>query len=105
MAMQILIFYFCMSFGQLARKNRILAAFATHFGLYLLVQLLGTALNVVYVMGAFENVMRELRIFEECHPYAFVHILMVILIFVAAAIGAGGFFASRYIIRKKLNLE
>ena len=102
-----LLFYGCISVGQLARKNRVLAAFGTYFALYVIEQILGTIM-VIFVslqLTWLTALMEKLNLYAIKHPYVVVHGAIWIGIGIYVIIGAVFFFVSRYIIKNRLNLE
>ena len=106
-AYQMLLFYGCISVGQLARKNRVLAAFGTYFALYVIEQILGTIM-VIFVslqLTWLTALMEKLGLYAIKHPYVVAHGGIWIGIVIYVIIGAVFFFVSRYIIKNRLNLE
>jgi hypothetical protein len=106
-AYQMLLFYGCISVGQLARKNRVLAAFGTYFALYVIEQILSTIM-VIFVslqLTWLTVLMEKLNLYAINHPYVVVHGAIWIGIGIYVIIGAVFFFVSRYIIKNRLNLE
>ena len=102
-----LFYYTCIAIGQMAKKNRVLAAFGVYFGFYVLTQVLSTVItvNVALFPDLFDAIMQDISMFAEAHPYAFGHILFISMSVISAAFTALYFFITHLIIRKKLNLE
>lgn len=101
----ILLYNFCLCVGQQAKKNRIMRSVGTYFGYYILSQILGTILLIVItVMDANGALVAYYRFFEA-HPLATIHIFMGIAIVWFALLGLVFWLISRYILRRKLNLE
>ena len=100
-------YYTCIAIGQMAKKNRILAAFGVYFGFYILSQILSTVFTIVLAIfpNAFAGWVADIGIFAEAHPYAFGHIMFITMIVISSAFTALYFFVTHLIIRKKLNLE
>ena len=100
-----LIFYACISIGQTARKNRILAAFGVYFGYYLITQIIGTIgiliINALYYTEAWN----KFTTWIDWHPYTFAHSFMAVIISISLALGFVYYTISRKIITNKLNLE
>lgn len=100
-----LLYYTCIAIGQLARKNRILAAVGVYFGYYAVSQVIGTVMSVLlsvfYELLPFEAISN----FIEQHPIGFVHILLCGGIILSLIMAGIYFFITHIIIRKRLNLE
>ncbi len=107
MAGTILFYYTCIAIGQMAKKNRVLAAFGVYFGFYVLSQIISTVFTIVLALfpNLLENLLEDIALFAESHPYAFVHLLFISMTLISAAVSALYFFITHLIIRKKLNLE
>ena len=101
------VFYLCISIGQRAKKNRILAAFGAYFGYYVITQIVGTMfILILTAMPRFlEKLIFDFSRWAVEHPYAAVHVVMLGISVFYAALSVGIFFYSRYIIKNKLNLE
>lgn len=102
---QYLLYYFCISVGQLFRKNRILAAVGVYFGYYMFTQAIGT---VITVFGAVFHTFLPLEPvaqFMSTHMYESIHMIIGFLIFLSLVICAVFFFIIRFIMSRKLNLE
>ena len=99
-----LLFYVCITVGQLVNKNRILAAVGVYFAYYFACQILGTIFGVVFIVlgeaGVFDNIT-----FPEMHPYAFVHIILCSMIVIYSLIVLLYYFITHRIICRRLNLE
>lgn len=102
--MKYLTYYMCITIGQLFNKNRILASVGVYFAYYIVCQILGTVLGVVFMIlgetGVFDSIT-----FPEVHPYAFVHITFCAMIVIYALIAMVYFLIIHRIMRKRLNLE
>ena len=98
----LLMFYFCVSIGQLAAKKKVLAAFGVFFGLYVLSQIIGT----VFVVFCTLNPEMIESVFEWCgeHVLEAIHIFLCGEIVYDLIIGAVYFLITKYIMSKKLNL-
>lgn len=107
LAGSLLFYYTCIAIGQMAKKNRVLAAFGVYFGFYVLSQIISTVFTIGLAIfpDAFDALMQNIGIFAESHPYAFVHLLFISMTLISAAFSALYFFITHLIIRKKLNLE
>ena len=98
---QMLLFYGCITVGQMFHKNRILAAVGVYFGYYLATQAVGTALVIVSRFLPWETFA---DIFYAA-PIGCIHALAIGYILLNLLIATGLFFVSRYIVRHRLNLE
>lgn len=106
MAASLLLYYACMSVGQLAKKNRILAAIGAYFGLYVINQILSTVMMVVVTTsGMIDEFAEWFFQLTERQMQGWVHGFIWIGIAWMAVIGLVFFLVSRYILSKKLNLE
>ena len=107
MAGTILFYYTCIAIGQMAKKNRVLAAFGVYFGFYVVTQIFSTFITVFIALfpDMFNNLMEDISIFADAHPYTFGHLLFITMTVISAAFTALYFFITHLIIRKKLNLE
>lgn len=98
-------FYACISLGQMAKKNRILAAFGVYFGYYFICQIIATIfiiiINNIYDYLPFDVIYR----FIDKYPYGSAHIMLWMVILFYAGISAVYFLVSHCVIKKKLNLE
>ncbi len=106
-ASQFLLYYACISVGQMARKNRVLAAFGAYFGYYIITQIFGTVLVILISLQPqwLIDLMQSVTDFVEYHPYAFVHYFIWCITLFYGVLSFVFFFISRYIITNKLNLE
>lgn len=100
-----LLYYTCISIGQLSKKNRVLCAVGVYIGYYFITQILGTIFMVVMTFIATTPFMEAIIEFATNHTYAFVHIILCVLIIFTAVISLVCFIITRYIMTKKLNLE
>ena len=102
---QYLLYYFCISVGQLFRKNRILAAVGVYFGYYMITQAIGTILTVsgtvLYNILPLEPIAQLMSL----HPYESIHVFIGLMILLSLVICAVFFLIIRFIISRKLNLE
>lgn len=98
----LLMLYFCISLGQLAKKHKVLAAFGVYFGLYIISQILGTILVVTFATNPW--LMGDIAKWAALNLTAFFHIAMCGGIILSAILGVVYFLITRYIMSKKLNL-
>lgn len=99
----LLMLYFCISIGQLAKKRKVLLAFGAFFGLYFIGQILGTILVIVVAVNPL--LMNQLTEWIAYHVTAFYHILLCGEIIWLTVLGTVFFFLTRHIMSKKLNLS
>ena len=104
-AAQYLLFYACISVGQIARKNRILAAFGVYFGYYFATQMLGTIFIIVVTVNNsfFEKIYNYIVL--NLSGYAFLHIILCSALIFELLLGCLYYAVSHHMIKKKLNLE
>ncbi len=102
---QTIMFYSCITIGQTAKKNRILAAFGVYFIYYFITQILGTIFILTISWLDSSGLLREIGYFVSNHPYAFVHIFFCAFIILFALLSAVFYFISHRIMKNKLNLE
>ena len=100
-----LLFAACICVGQTFRKNRILAAVGAYFVYYIFTQVCGTVFAILSVVLAQSELMISISNFIIDHPYATMHIGFSFGIVVYGVLAAVFFLISRYVIRKRLNLE
>ncbi len=103
----LLVFYLCISLGQLAKKNRVLAAFGYYCAYIFIIQIIGTFFIIFFtsVVDAMPNFIADL--FNWFYEYQFLskHVMMLLGIFFTGIISLVYFLIIRFIISKKLNLE
>ena len=104
-ATQFLLFYACISVGQLARKNRVLAALGVYFGYYLFCQIMGTVFMVIVMLCADTELFRMIGQFIDDNPRLTVHIALIASTVFSAALGAVYYAVTHTMIKKHLNLE
>lgn len=103
---QLLVYYLCIALGQLFRKNRVLAAVGMYFGYFLITQLISTIVSSILSSYLFNfSSLMDLIYFVGRHPYATIHILFGVSIAINIGLAILFFFLTRWIIRRKLNLE
>ncbi len=103
-AKSFLLLYACISIGQLAKKNRVLAAFGTFFAYYLICQILGTVFIIVSeTVGT--GLWDWIDAFFGKHYYAAMHLLFCGIILFEIIMGAVYYLISYTVMRKKLNIE
>lgn len=103
----LLIYYACISVGQMASKKRVLFAFVAYFAYYSLTQILGTILLILVAIGPdwLKNLLYWFETFSMNHPIAVIHIVLWLVTVYFLVLSVVFFFISNYIIKNKLNLE
>ena len=105
MAAAYLLYYGCISVGQMAKKNRILAAVGAYFVYYIASQAVSTVFLVIFSIALPETLADKIGLFVMEHPFAAVHIGMWFVIGLMSLFGFVVFRVIRHIVTKKLNLE
>lgn len=100
-ATEILMFYACISIGQQAKKNRVLASVGVYFGFYAIEQVLGTIFIVVATFIDWE----PLGIWVSEHPFQTAHIVLCGSMVLAVVVGAVFYGISYWLNTHRLNLE
>ncbi len=99
-----LIYYTCMTIGQLAKKNRILLSVGVYIIYYSVVQALTTvAMLVLPLLG--EEFWNPIGQFITENPHASAHIALCGILLFELAFGAILFLVCRRILTRRLNLE
>ena len=102
----LLTYYGCISLGQLAKKNRVLAAVGVYFALYVITQILATIVIVVLtVTGTMDAITQWFDALGKEQLLQVWHYLIWAGTAWSGLIGGIFFFISRYILSNKLNLE
>ena len=105
-ATSFLLYFFCISIGQLAKRKKILLAFGVFFGLYTLAQVVATVflIFVTVFQDFFDDILLAINKFMELHLEASLHIILLggtVFCLIFAFIF---FIISRNIMKKRLNL-
>ena len=99
--MGLLMLYFCISVGQLAKKKKILLAFGVFFALYVVWQIIGTILIIIVSTNpSVAQWLRELT----WDTRSFLHGLLCGCFLFFTALSVIFFAVTRYLMSKKLNL-
>ncbi len=102
---QFMLYYTCISIGQLARKNRILAAFGVYFAYYFICQTLATIGVVIVVLMQNTYLFEFFVDFINDFPDATTHIFLIGMSVYNGLLAALYYFISHRILSRKLNLE
>lgn len=102
-----LLYYTCITAGQMAKKNRVLAAFGAYFAYYIATQAVETVFVIVAVIFSrpFEKLMENIGIFAMEHTIATIHIVLISITVFYALFGVLYYFLTHLIMKKRLNLE
>ena len=100
-----LLFYACITIGQLAKKNRILLAIGAYFIYYMATQVLGTVFTILFAMLSETYLMKLIFEWAVANPIPAVHIYFFVSILISAAMAAVFWIITQWIMSKKLNLE
>ncbi len=104
-ASEFLKYYACISVGQLAKKNRVLAAFGAYFGYYIICQVIGTIFIIFMTSNFALTLIEAMMEFANKHPFATVHIVISGIAVLYALLSVVYYFVSYFIAKHKLNLE
>ena len=105
-AESMLLFYGCITVGQMAKKNRVLMAFVSFFVYYLGSQIVGTILLIIfYILGRTTTLPAQLLAWAVENLAAAMHLYLCGMLLICAGLGVLFFFITRSIMKKKLNLE
>ena len=98
-------YYFCITVGQLTKKNRILAAVGVYFLCYTITQIFGTFIGVFGTLFIEWHWVEQIATWIMEHLALTIHLAICGSTLVAAAISLAMFFVCRHIMVRKLNLE
>lgn len=98
-----LLFYSCASLGQLAKKNRVAGAFGIYFIYYLITQVIGTALVIIF--STHPEILDPLAEWASKNPYTAIHVILCAGILFCLVLGLIFFLITRHVLKNKLNLE
>ncbi len=104
-AMELLLYYLFLSLGQLSKKNRLLASFGFYFGYYVITQIIGTVISILFSIFVGSAPLEAVGKWISENATLFVHLLLCGLIVLSALFGWLYFAISNYVLRRKLNLE
>ena len=101
----VMLYYCCISIGQMAKKNRILAAVGVYFAYYILTQIVSAVLTITVTVVAASEAVWDIVQWIEFHPMEVIHIGLCGGIVLSAIFLLVEFMIVRGIMNKKLNLE
>ena len=100
-----LMFFSCISIGQLAKKNRILLAVGVYFGYFFISQIFSTIISIAYTFLCFTPWFEKMLEYMVKYPMESWHIMSLVSI-ASSVLMAGIYYAiSHFIIKHRLNLE
>ena len=101
-----LLFYACITVGQMAKKNRVLMAFVAFFVYYLGTQVVGTIFTIIfYILGMSTDVLNNILIWMVENAALAFHLYLCGTLLLCAGLGAVFWLVTQRIMKKKLNLE
>lgn len=101
-----LLFYTCLTLGQLAKKNRVLLAVGIYFGYNFAVQFISSFFSVGFgVLSVTSDVIQTFTNFIDTNPLEFFHIIFITNIVWNAILGVVFYFITHKVMKNKLNLE
>lgn len=100
-----LVYYSCITIGQLAKKNRVLAAFGVYFGYSLAGQIIGTIVTIVFETIRYTEAYKKMIEYVTQNVTLFIHIGLLGATLITFGLAVALFFINKFIITKKLNLE
>ena len=101
----LLIFYACITIGQTAKKNRILAAVGCYFGYNIAVEIISTFFSIaINIVLTTVNIDKFYQFFEN-NTHLCLHIIFIALIVWTLVLNIAFYIVIYKIISKKLNLE
>lgn len=99
----ILLYYACLSIGQLAKKAKIIFAIGVYYLYYIVSQIFGTILTITFEV--FSTFYEEIGEFIISHQTSSLHIILIVGIVITVLQGIVYYFVTHFIMKKKLNLE
>jgi hypothetical protein len=100
-----LLFYSCISIGQLSKKYKILVAIAVYYGYSIVGQVISTIISMIFSFSAALGDIDALIEKIASNPFGYMHGAMWIIIVLYAGLGALFYFINIRIMTRKLNLE
>lgn len=104
-ASAVLVYYMCITIGQLSNKSRVGMAVLAYFIYYIAVQIIGFIINIVITVVMQKASFEWLMNFIINNPKTFLHLVFCDAILLYAVIGFVYFTVVRRIVKNKLNLE
>ncbi len=101
----LLLFYGCISIGQTAKKNRVLAAVGCYFAYNFAMQVIGTFFTIIFNLLVLNINIDNFAEFFANNTHLCLHTFFIVNIIAMAAINVLFYLVNHKIISKKLNLE
>ena len=101
----LLLYYACITIGQTAKKNRVLAALGAYFAYYLITQMLNTIFSIVSAIAGSFHFLQLVLAFIESNTAAAMHIYFCGVIIANCITATIFWIVTQKIMTKKLNLE
>ena len=102
----VMLYYACISLGQLSKKNRILAAVGVYFLYYILTQIVSTVVTIILTALASMSVyLYDILFWVGEHPMEAYHTIMWVIIVFSLLFAIAEYLVIRWVLTKKLNLE
>ena len=103
--MNMLLYYACITVGQMAKKNRILMSFGAYFVYYVATQIVATAFSMVVTILGMAGALDGITAWITNNANSAIHVFLCIAIVVYAAMATVFYLVTHRIMTKKLNLE
>ncbi len=100
-----LIFYSCISIGQLGKKNRILLSIGVYYLYTIITQVISTCFMIFLGLIGIEGVIESIAIFAANNPYTFFHLMLISSIIIQVGFGTLFYYINYKIMTHKLNIE
>ncbi len=100
-----LLFYTCITVGQMAKKNRVLAAFGAYFVYYIATQIISTIVTVIFMAAASTTLFDGIINWLESNYDLLIHFYICGSILIYAVLSVAFWIVTEKIMTKKLNLE
>ena len=100
-----LLYYACITIGQMSKKNRVFAAILVYFVYQMATQAISTVFSVLFSFFSLSSFSEPIWKWCINHMAATVHIYLILTALGIAALGVVFWFATHRIMSKKLNLE
>ena len=104
-ASNLLLFYACITIGQLAKKNRILLAVGAYFIYYTGTQVLATIFTILFAILSATEALNGILEWVAYNPIPAVHIYFIGILLFSAVLATVFWLVTQRIMSKKLNLE
>ncbi len=105
LASAFLLFYACISIGQLAKKNKILLSIGVYYINNIITEVLTTILLILFGIFSSSDLFAAFDTWLETNPFAIFHIFPLVIIILSAGLSLIYFLITYRIMNKKLNLE